>query len=111
MSCIPQYAQTLTISATTAAGGVVTQFAVALKCGTQLEVTNNGTDIVYMQCGISTVQASSSATVGDYPVAPGQCKIWTPINVQTPANQLTHIAIIALTGTQQVLVTPLAQGE
>lgn len=85
----------ITISATTssAATALATAGADNLR---QIEIQNNGSAVVFVESGISTVVATVAAS---YPVLPGQSKVVTIQRTHT------HIAAISASGTQTLYVS------
>lgn len=87
----PAYKQGVTISATT------TSAATAVGFGSKsLVLTNLGSAVVYISCGLSTV----TATAADYPLLPG-----AQVSI-TKFQDHTHVGTLAASGTVSVHVIP-----
>lgn len=68
----------------------------------QVEIYNSGTVVVFIRKGIdATVTASSSNP--DKPIAPGAMEVLTLNN--SPSAPITHIAVVAASGTADVYIT------
>lgn len=97
----PQFQGTVTISCTTSSAATALATIAAVQAQVQLEVTNAGTGVIFLETGSSLV---ASVVASGYPILAGQTKIITV------GPRVTHIACISGSGTHTLYVS-VGQGN